>query len=159
MDFGGKLHQFYHSSGLNWATYARCQEISCVTRASACHHTLNDKHWHRLLETPAIFGVKSNITIFNYVCRCLQICFIAVEIVLRNLNTPIWKACGSASRAQCPLMTGIVRRQFPSLRGTTWRNNGRSAWNGSPFEHIRAFYVEITNIDGMKLKMSCYNRD
>ena len=65
MDFGGKLHQFYHSSGLNKATYARCQEISCVTRASA----LNDNHWHRLLEIPAIIGVKSNITIFNYVCR------------------------------------------------------------------------------------------
>ena len=75
----------------------------------------------------------------------LLICFIAVEIVKTNLNTPIWKAWGSASRAQRPLPTGIVRRQFPSLRGTTWRNKGRSAWNGSRFEHICAFYVEITN--------------
>ena len=88
----------------------------------------------------------------------LLICFIAVEIVKTNLNTPIWKAWGSASRAQRPLPTGIVRRQFPSLRGTTWRNKGRSAWNGSRFEHICAFYVEITNIQGVKLKMSCYNR-
>ena len=69
MDFGGKLHQFYHSSGLNWATYARCQEISCVTRASACHHTLNGNHWHRLLEILAIIGVTSNITTLNYVCK------------------------------------------------------------------------------------------
>ena len=38
-----------------------------VTRASACHHTLNDNHWHRLLEIPAMIGVKSNITTFNYV--------------------------------------------------------------------------------------------
>ena len=89
----------------------------------------------------------------------LLICFIAVEIVKTNLNSPIWKAWGSASRAQRPLPTGIVRRQFPSLRGTTWRNKGRSAWNGSRFEHICAFYVEITNIQGVKLKMSCYNRD
>ena len=89
----------------------------------------------------------------------LLICFIAVEIVKTNLNTPIWKAWGSATRAQRPLPTGIVRRQFPSLRGTTWRNKGRSAWNGSRFEHICAFYVEITNIQGVKLKMSCYNRD
>ena len=87
------------------------------------------------------------------------ICFIAVEIVKTNLNTPIWKAWGRASRAQRPLPTGIVRRQFPSLRGTTWRNKGRSAWNGSRLEHICAFYVEITNIQGVKLKMSCYNRD
>ena len=68
----------------------------------------------------------------------LLICFIAVEIVKTNLNTPIWKAWGSASRAQRPLPTGIVRRQFPSLRGTTWRNKGRSAWHGSRFEHIYA---------------------
>ena len=45
MDFGGELHQFYHSSGLNSATYARCQEILCVTRASACHHALNDSRF------------------------------------------------------------------------------------------------------------------
>ena len=63
---------------------------------------------------------------------------------------------GSASRAQRPFTTEIVRRQFPSLRGTTWRSNGRSSWNGSHFEHIRAFYVEITNIHGVKLKMSSY---
>ena len=48
--------------------YARCQDISCVTGANACHHALNDNHWHRLLEIPAIIGVKSNITIFNNVC-------------------------------------------------------------------------------------------
>ena len=89
----------------------------------------------------------------------LQLCFLVVEIVLTNSNTPIWKAWGSVSRAQRPLTMGIVRRQFPSLSVTTWRNNGRSAWNDSRFEHMRAFYVEITNIHGVKLKMSCYNHD
>ena len=74
------------------------------------------------------------------------------------LNTPILKAWGSASRAQRHMTTGIVRRQFPSLRGTTWRNNGRSAWNGSRLEYICAFYAEITNIHGVKFKMLCYNR-
>ena len=29
----------------------------------------------------------------------------------------------------------------------------------SRFSHIRAFYVEITKILGVKLKMLCYNRD
>ena len=89
----------------------------------------------------------------------LWIWFIVVGLLLSYLNTPMLKAWGSASRAQRPLTTGIVRRQFPSLRGTTWRNNGRSAWNGSSFEYICAFYAEITNIHGVKLKMSCYNRD
>ena len=65
----------------------------------------------------------------------LYICFIKVEIIKTNLNTPIWKAWGSASRVQRPLPTGIVRRQFPSVRGTTWRNNGSSTRNGSRFEH------------------------
>ena len=43
------------------------------------------------------------------------------------------------------LDTGIVRRQFPTLRGTTWRNNGTSAWNGFRFEHVCDIYAEITN--------------
>ena len=32
----------------------------------------------------------------------------------------------------------LLNRLFPSLRGATWRNKGRSAWNGSRFEHIYA---------------------
>ena len=154
VDSGGKLHQVYHNSGLNQATYARCQEILCVTRASACHHALIDNQWHRLLEIPAIFVVKSSITIFNYVCKLfVSMFYCGKNIFLTNLNTSIWKAWGSVSRAQRPLTMGIVRRQFPSLRGTTWRNNERSAWNGSRFEHICAFYVEITSIDGVNLKV------
>ena len=54
---------------------SRCQEISCVTRASACHHTLNDNHWHHLFKIPAIIGVKSSIITFNL---CLQILCIYV---------------------------------------------------------------------------------
>ena len=34
----------YSAQILICITYARCQEISCVTRASACHHTLNGNH-------------------------------------------------------------------------------------------------------------------
>ena len=82
-----------------------------------------------------------------------------VGIVLQYSHTPIFKAWGSTSRTQHPLRKGIVRRQFPSFRGTMWRNNGRSPWNGSRFKHICAFYVEVTNIHKVKLKMSCYNCD
>ena len=55
-----------------------------------------------LLEIPAIVGVKSNITTFNYVCRLIVNMFISVEIDLTNLNTQIWTARGSASRVQRP---------------------------------------------------------
>ena len=74
----------------------------------------------------------------------LWMCFIVVGLFLLYLNTLILKTWGSASHAQRPLMTGIVRRQFLSLRGTTWHNNGRGMWNGCLFEHICAFYMEIT---------------
>ena len=77
--------------------------------------------------------------------RCKYV-FVVVGLLWPYLNMSILKAWGSGSRAQRPLTTDIVRRQFPSLRDTTWRNNGGSAWNGSRFEHICAFYVEITNI-------------
>ena len=41
----------------------------------------------------------------------------------------------SASRAERSLPTGIVRRKFLSLRGTTWLNNGNSTGIRSRFEH------------------------
>ena len=89
----------------------------------------------------------------------LWICFIVVGLLLLYSNRTILKAWGSASRAQRPLTTGIVRQQFSSLRGTPFHNNGRSMWNDSRFKHICAFYMEITNIHRVKLKMSCYNCD
>ena len=49
--------------------------------------------------------------------------------------------CEEAPQAQRRLMTGIVRRQFPSLK-TTWLNYGSSKQNGSRFEHhIRILHV------------------
>ena len=139
--------------------YFRRQVISCVTKASACHHTLHGNHWRCLWKIPPIIAVKATSQLSLKFSDSLWICFIVVELLLPYLNTPILKAWGSASLAQRSLQTGIVRRQLPSLKGTTWRNNGRSAWNGSRFKHICAFYVEITNIHGVKLKMACYNRD
>ena len=78
---------------------------------------------------------------------------IMLELLLPYSNTPILKAWGSTSQAHCPLTKGIVRQQFPSLRGTMLRDNGRSMWNCSHFKHICAFYVEITNIHKVKLKV------
>ena len=41
---------------------------------------------------------------------------------------------------------------IPALRGTTWRNNGRSAWNSSRFEHISAFKRRLLTLTGWNLK-------
>ena len=149
--FWREMTSIFHGSGLNQATYARRQIISCVIKASACHHTLHADHWHCLWKIPPIIAVKSNVTTFIQVLRIVVKYVIVAGLLSPYLNTPISKAWGSASRAQRSLKTGIVRRQFP-LRGTTRRNNGRSAWNSSRFEHICAFYVEITNIHGWNWK-------
>ena len=71
---------------------------------------------------------------FKYRIRCeyLLCLFYCVSPLL---NTLISELSGSASQAQRRLTTGIARRQFLSLRGPTWRNNGRSAWKGSRFEY------------------------
>ena len=60
---------FFHGSGLNKDTYAQRHVISCVMKASACHHTLHYNHWHCLSKIPPIIAVKSNFTIFIQVLR------------------------------------------------------------------------------------------
>ena len=75
---------------------------------------------------------------------------VLVELSLLHLNTPMLKVWISASRAKHPL-TSIASRQFPSLRGTTWRNNG-SAWNlkrllpRAPFPHFTRILTSIERV-------------
>ena len=73
--------------------------------------------------------------------------------ILFYLNTPIVKVWGNSSRTQHPLRSGTVRRQCPSLKGSTWCNKGRVSASRTIF----VFYVENTNIHRMKWKMLCYN--
>ena len=123
----------FHDSGLNWATYARCQVISCVTKASACHHTLHANHWHCLWKIPPIVAVKSNVTTSIQVLR-----FVVNMFYCGMVASTVFKYAdiqGVRQRLTSTASLDEVRWQFPSLRGTTWRNNGRSAWNGSRFEH------------------------
>ena len=63
---------FCHDSGLNLASCARRHVISCTTKASACHYTLDANRWHPLWKIP---GFKP------------------------DLNTLLLKVWGSASRA------------------------------------------------------------
>ena len=48
--------------------------------------------------------------------------------------------------------TSGLRHPAPSLRGITWRNKGRSAWNGSRFEHICAFTWRLQTFTGWNWK-------
>ena len=141
------------------ATYARRQVISCVTKASTCHHTLHTNHWHCLWKIPPIVAGKSNVTTFIQVLRFVVNMFYCGRVAFTIFKHANMKGVRQRLHQQSPLTTDIVRRQFPSLRDTTWCNNGKSVWNGSRFEHIRASYVEITKIHRVTLEMSCYNHD
>ena len=145
--------------GLQILSYTDCIEICPYFRGQLSDSGTQSKFWIRpvsikhtnLQNRPQGKPGLTSIQPTSMFADFLSICFIAVETVLINLNTPIWKAWGSASRALRPLTTGIVRRQFPSLRGTTRRNNGRSAWNGSRFEHI-PFTWRLHTFTGWKWK-------
>ena len=128
-----------------------CNEGECLSPYSPCQSTTP-------LEILAIIAVKSSNATFNDICRSIENMFYCDRIILAVLSTPISKVWGSVLRKQRPLPTGIVRWQFPSSRGTTWRNNGSSTRNGSRFQHhIRIFITENTKIHEVKLKMSFYN--
>ena len=98
---------------------------SCVLRRLACHHTLHANHWHCLWIILATIGVKINITIINCVCRLTVNLFYCGRILFSDFKRTNIKGV-SAWLKQRPLTMGIARRQFLSLRGTTWRNNGSS---------------------------------
>ena len=139
-----------------WRIYASVKYICPTSSNLVCDEGQCVSPW----KIPPIIAVKSNVTTIIQVIRFVVNMFYCGKVVFTVFkHADMLKAWGSVSRAHRPLTTGNVRRQFPSLRGTTWRNNGRSAWNGSRFVHKCAFYVEITNIHGVKLKMSFYNRD
>ena len=80
--FWWEMSSIFHSSGLNKAISDRRQVISCVTKASVCHHTLNANRLHRLWEIPANIGVKSNIKTYNHICRCILNMFYCKRIIL-----------------------------------------------------------------------------
>ena len=116
--FWQEMTSNFHSSGLNKDSYARLQVIAWVT--NACHLILNANHWHCLWDIPAIIGIKSNITTFNYVCRFIVNTFYCGRILFKGLKDTnmVW---GCASRAQPPF--------------TAWRNSGSRTRNASRFEH------------------------
>ena len=108
--------------------------LSCVTKASACHHTpilttgAVYRKFHRSSVSKTTWQLSSNST------ESSPIRVIVSELSWLHLNTSIWKVQGIASRAQRPLTTALWDNNFPSLRGATWRNNGSSTWNGSRFD-------------------------
>ena len=110
---------------------------------------LVNSNWSYSPETPNLGHIR----------RFLELCDLEIwQMTFKNKRAPLLNIIKLYASFHHHTWI-LLRRQFPSLRGPTWRNNGRSAWNGSRFEHICAFYAEITNIHRVKLKMSCYNRD
>ena len=57
-------------------------------------YLLNANHWHRLWEIPAITGVKSNITTFNYISRLIVNIFYCSRIIFNGFKHADIKGVG-----------------------------------------------------------------
>ena len=92
------------SSNLVWnegeclSPYSQCQSLAPFMGNSSSHWCQKQ---HSIMFTDSLYR-----------------CFIVAELFLMDLSMVILKMWGSTSRAQRPLMTGIVRRQLRSL--THW---------------------------------------
>ena len=81
--------------------------LSCVTKASACHHTpilttgAVYRKFHRSSVSKTTKQLSSNST------ESSPIRVIVSELSWPHLNTSIWKVQGIASRAQRPLTTAL----------------------------------------------------
>ena len=109
--------------------------ISCVTKASVCYHTLHANQWHVYGKFHRSLVLKATLQPAHYVCKFIVDRFYCGRILLTDIYKLILKVWGSASQAEHSLTMGIVRQQFLSLRGPTWRNNGSSTWIGCCFQH------------------------
>ena len=103
--------------------------VPCVMKAGVWHHVLHANHCYHFSEIRWPLNVKINNVL---VCLIIDLYFIVAELLLPHLKTPILVILGGKSHAPRPT-TGIVKRQFLSLRGTMRRNNGNSTWNSSHF--------------------------
>ena len=115
-----------HSANFNEGELA-CHHISpCRSLAQFLCYSTN--HW---------CPKKHHNCQFNSQILCIY--FILVELFYCIYTCRCQR---SASREQCPLTMGIVRRQFPSLRGTMWCNNGSSRGD-CPFVALRSTNMTV----------------
>ena len=123
-----------HNEGERLSPYSPCQPLASFIGDSTSHNS----------------KATTNLVLRFVVIMCY--CDILFLPHLNTLN--MWD---STPRAQRPLTTSVVKRQFPSLRDIPWRNNGvcETALASST---IFAFYAENTNIHGVKCKLLWCNR-
>ena len=105
--------------------------LSCVTKASACHHT-------PILTTGAVYRKfhrssvsKTNLTTIQQFHRVIADSCYCVTIILTAFKHFDMKASRYRVTSTASLDNGIVRQQF---HVATWRNNGSSTRNGSRFD-------------------------
>ena len=133
--------------------------LSCVTKASACHHTPISntgavyRKFHRSSVSKTTLQLSSNST------ESSPIRVIVSELSWPHLNTSIWKVQGIASRAQRPLTTALWDNNFPSLRAPRDVTMGVACEMALASTSMFVIYVGNTDIHGVKLKMPCYNYD
>ena len=117
----------YSAQILICITYVRCKVIPCVRKAGAWHNKIHTSHGHIFTEIRCIINVKMSSTAFSEIGKFIVNMF-HCGIFFGGFKSQILVISGS-------LTTDILKQQFTSLRGTTWRNNGSSIRNGYCFEH------------------------
>ena len=103
--------------------------IPRVTLYTARHlHTAVPHCWHSRAPIVHTAVPRENNEHGCVYLRCRAVCKLPGCVEghpwIRHLTTHTLDISGSGSRARCHLKKGIVRWQFPWLRGATWRNDG-----------------------------------
>ena len=117
MDFGAKWYHFFHSSGLYLATYARRQVISCVTKASACHHIIHANHRHCLWKIPLIIAIQSNVTTFIKVLRFVVNMFYCGWVTFTVFKQADIKGVRQRLTSTASLDDGYCEATIPVVKG------------------------------------------
>ena len=156
------MASIFQCRGLTWATYILCQEISCITKAIACHHTLHANH--RLRKHTLINYIENmyyNITVWilagNGIHFPMQRTYLGyIYPVSRNLVHNEGNRVSPYSPCQSP--TPFIGN-FSNISTLNYVIMGVARQTALVSSTIFASEMENTNIHEVKLKMSCYNRD
>ena len=93
------------------------QVISCVTKASACHHTLHADHWHCLWKIAPIIAVKSSVTTSIQVLRFVVNMFYCGRVAFTVFKHADIKGVRQRLTSTASLDDGYCEATIPVIKG------------------------------------------
>ena len=98
-------------------TFNRHPVISCVTKASACHHTLHANHWHCLWNISPIIAVKTNVTTSIKVLRFVVNLFYCGRVAFTVFKHADIKGVRQRLTSTATLDDGYCEATIPVVKG------------------------------------------